>query len=173
MRIELDKLPEDRASFAHVYTPDEFSLEEEHARLRELPKVTGRISRIDQGVLIDGQISAVAELDCDRCLKSVGVPVETKFNVSYVTPAVYESAHEAELQDQDLGLSIFDGETIDVDELVREQLLLALPARALCRDECKGLCPICGKDRNLDSCECQEKEIDPRWAGLENLVNRK
>jgi uncharacterized protein len=77
------------------------------------------------------------------------------------------------LLDEDLTLSVFDGAVIDVDDLVREQLLLALPAQVLCQDECKGLCPICGGDKNLKNCNCQEAEIDPRWAGLKEIVNRK
>jgi DUF177 domain-containing protein len=74
------------------------------------------------------------------------------------------------LQKEDLALSVFDGETIDLDELVREQVLLAMPPRMLCAEECKGLCPVCGEDRNSQECACETKEIDPRWAGLAGLA---
>jgi uncharacterized protein len=64
---------------------------------------------------------------------------------------------------------VFDGEAIDVDEIVKEQILLAVPTRMLCRDECKGICPQCGIDKNTGDCQCVTDETDPRWAALKNL----
>jgi uncharacterized protein len=169
MRIELDKLEEKGSSFAHRYEPGELLLDEEHARLTEPPEITGRVTRSGSEVRLRGKITASAEVDCDRCLKTVGVPLETEFDVTYVPADQYLSSDAAELQEEDLSLSVFDGETIDLDELVREQVLLAMPARALCGEECKGLCPTCGADRNTNPCDCQSGEIDPRWAGLKDL----
>jgi uncharacterized protein len=171
MRIELDRLQETGDRFAHSYEPEELVLDEEHARLTEPPEVSGRVSRSGHEVRLRGRVTARAEVDCDRCLKSVSIPVETDFDVTYVPEEDYRASEAAELQEEDLSLSVFDGETIDVDELVREQLLLALPSRALCTEECKGLCPTCGADLNAAACGCETKEVDPRWAGLKNLVN--
>jgi uncharacterized protein len=64
---------------------------------------------------------------------------------------------------------VFDGEALDVDEIVKEQILLAVPTRMLCREDCKGICPQCGVDKNTGECNCETKEIDPRWAALKNL----
>jgi len=170
MRIELDKLEQAGNRFAHVYEPEEIVLDEEYVRLTSPPEVMGRVERSGQQVRLRGKINTTAEVDCDRCLKSVSVPVETEFDVTYVPEEDYTSSEAAELQEEDLSLSVFDGETIDIDELVREQVLLALPNRALCGEECKGLCPVCGADRNVNPCDCQSKEIDPRWAGLLKAV---
>jgi len=170
MRIELGRLQETGDRFAHVYEPEELALDEEHARLTEPTEVTGRLQTSGHEVRLRGIITARAEVDCDRCLKSVAVPVETEFDVTYVPEDDYRASEAAELQEDDLSVSVFDGETIDVDELVREQLLLALPTRALCTAECKGLCPICGADRNADACGCETKEVDPRWAGLKAIM---
>ena len=170
MRIELDRLQEAGDKFAHVYEPEELVLDEEHARLTEPPEITGRVSRSGHEVRVRGKINARAEVDCDRCLKSVTVPVETEFDVTYVPEEDYRESEAAELKEDDLSLSVFDGATIDVDELVREQLLLALPTRALCTEECKGLCPVCGADRNADTCDCETKEVDPRWAALKSVM---
>jgi uncharacterized protein len=106
-------------------------------------------------------------------LKSLSLPVSNTFEVEFVTPDIYRAGQAAELLDGDLSLSVFEGEVVDIDELVREQLLLSLPAQVLCREECKGLCPVCGGDRNLTDCKCQEAETDPRWAGLKEIVNGK
>lgn len=171
MRIELDRLQETGDKFAHVYEPEELVLDEEHARLTEPPEIAGRVSRSGHEVRVRGKINARAEVDCDRCLKAVTVPVETEFDVTYVPEDDYREGEAAELKEDDLSLSVYDGATIDVDELVREQLLLALPTRALCTEECKGLCPVCGADRNADACDCETKEVDPRWAGLKAMRN--
>ena len=171
MRIELDRLQETGDRFAHRYEPEELVLDDEHARLTGPPEVTGRVSRSGHEVRLRGMITARAEVDCDRCLKAVETPVETEFDVTYVPEEDYRASEAAELRGEDLSLSVFDGETIDLDELVREQLLLALPTRALCTEECKGLCPTCGADRNADAaCGCETKEVDPRWAGLLKAV---
>ncbi|HKR02751.1 MAG TPA: YceD family protein, partial [Pyrinomonadaceae bacterium] len=119
MRIELDKLEKTGNQFAHRYQPEEIVLDEEQARLTEPPEVSGRVQRSGQQVRLRGKLSASAEVDCDRCLKSVAVPVETEFDVTYVPTEDYEAAEAAELQAEDLSLSVFDGETIDLDELVR------------------------------------------------------
>jgi uncharacterized protein len=170
MRIELDKLDETGGRFAHAYEPEELVLDDEHVRLTEAPEVSGRAALTGRQVRLRGSITARAEIDCDRCLKAVDIPVETRFDVTYVPAADYRAETEAaELQEEDLSLSVFDGAAIDVDELVREQLLLALPTRALCREECHGLCPVCGADRNKEACACEAKEVDPRWSALKDL----
>ena len=170
MRIELDKLEGTGGQFAHAYEPEELVLDDEHVRLTRWPEVSGNARRNGQQVRLRGTITARAEVDCDRCLKSVDIPVETDFDVTYVPAADYGAEPEAaELQEDDLGLSIFDGESIDVDELVREQVLLTLPTRALCGEDCKGLCPVCGEDRNKEACACEPTEVDPRWAALKDL----
>jgi uncharacterized protein len=170
LRIELEKLEEAGDRFAHVYEPEEIVLDEEHVRLTDPPEISGRVRRSGHEVRVKGKLSARAEVDCDRCLKTVAVPVEAEFDVGYVPVEDYQSSSAAELQEEDLSLSVFDGETIDLDELVREQLMLALPARALCGEECKGLCPTCGADRNTNPCDCHSQEIDPRWAGLKAVT---
>ena len=172
MRIELDKLEETGGAFAHAYEPEEILLDDEHARIVEPPQISGRVSREGNEVRLRGRIKTRAEVDCDRCLKAVAVPLETDFDVTYIPAADYVAGEAAELEAEDLDQSVFEDGAIDVDELVREQVLLALPARALCVEECKGLCPVCGADKNTDQCSCETAEIDPRWAALSKLVNR-
>ena len=71
-----------------------------------------------------------------------------------------------------MGLAAFEGDSIDLDELVREQILLALPTRHLCREDCKGLCQKCGADLNAGDCSCEQGETDPRWAALADFKRR-
>jgi uncharacterized protein len=169
MRIEVDQLESGGKKFAHTYEPQELILDEEHARLTAAPQVLGSASRKGSEVRLRGSITARAEVDCDRCLGAVSVPIETEFDVSLIPASEYLERQTAELQEEDLLLSVYEGDSVDVNEIVREQILLALPARALCREECKGLCPVCGIDKNSNACACEDKETDPRWAALKDL----
>ena len=172
MRVELESLERHGGRFAHNYEPGELDLNEERVTLVAPPRVSGRIQQSDSKVTVRGEATAELQLECDRCLKSVLIPVSSSFEVEYVTPDTYQADPAAELLDEDLSLSVFDGGVIDIDDLVREQILLALPVQVLCQQECQGLCPECGGDRNDADCKCEEAEIDPRWAGLKEIANR-
>jgi uncharacterized metal-binding protein YceD (DUF177 family) len=89
MRIELDKLEGKSSAFAHTYEPGEIVLDEENARLTEAPQIQGRLARSGHEVRLQGTITARAEVDCDRCLKALSVPIETEFEVTYVQAADY------------------------------------------------------------------------------------
>ncbi|MDX6613371.1 MAG: hypothetical protein QOD75_2557 [Blastocatellia bacterium] len=169
MRIELEKLDETNSRLAHVFEPGELSLEDERAELKGRTEVRGSIDRKDGQVEVRGNFTAQVELECDRCLQSVVVPVTASFDLDYVPASEYVAERLAELGEDDLAVSVFDGAVIDIDELLREQVILALPSRALCREDCKGLCPVCGIDKNLKDCECESHPVDPRWAALSDL----
>ncbi|MGI8918478.1 MAG: YceD family protein [Pyrinomonadaceae bacterium] len=173
MQVELASLERHGGKFAHNYRPGELDLNEERVTLMAPPRVTGRVQQSDSKVTVKGEAAAELQLECDRCLKPLSVPVFSSFEVGYVTPDTYQADSAAELLDEDLSLSVFNGEVLDIDELVREQLLLELPAQILCQQECKGLCQECGGDRNDADCKCEDAQIDPRWAGLKEIGNRK
>lgn len=169
MRIELARLDNKVGKFVHDYAAGDLVLDDERVELAEAPRVSVLIIPREPKVVVEGQFTAVAQVECDRCLGPVQLPVSSEFRVEYVTAEVYKGLESAELAEEDLALSVFDGEAIDVDEIVREQLLLAVPSHAICRESCKGFCPVCGTDRNLIDCNCSAVEIDPRWMGLRDF----
>ena len=173
MRIELVKLEHGRADFAHVYQPDELGSFDERVKLVEPVTVKGKVRLAGPEVFVNGHIETRVQVECDRCLKQIEIPVNAGFDLQYIPGAEYESGATAELTEEVMALSVFDGETIDVDEIVKEQILLAVPTRMLCQPDCKGICPVCGTDKNTGECECETKEVDPRWAGLKNLTSGK
>jgi len=169
MRIELENLEGGKGDFAHVYRPDELDPVDERIRLTEPAAVKGQIRLSGHDVVVNGHIDTRAQVDCDRCLKPVEMPVSADFELEYITGSDYESSQAAELTEAEMSVSVFDGEAIDVDEIVKEQILLAVPTRMLCREDCKGICPECGMDKNTGECQCVTDDIDPRWAALKNL----
>ncbi len=173
MRVELGSLEGKGSKFAHGYAPGELVLDDDRIALTQPPGVFGRIIRKGNEVVVEGQLTAVIQVECDRCLRPVTLPIQSEFAVEFVTTEAYKALEVSELGEEDLALSVFDGEFIDVDEIVAEQLMLAVPSQAICRADCKGLCAVCGADRNLNECDCKATEMDPRWSTLKELVNRK
>ncbi|PWT93262.1 MAG: hypothetical protein C5B55_04900 [Blastocatellia bacterium] len=169
MLIELSKLDADKGSFTHVYEQNELDLADERIRLAGPVSVIGRVKRSGAEVLIDGKVDTVIEVDCDRCLKVIEMPVDAQFSVEYLSKHDYEAGQAAEIGEDEMGVSVFEGDSIDVDEIVREQILLFVPARAICTENCKGICSACGTDLNVNDCGCVTEEVDPRWAALKNF----
>lgn len=172
MRIKLENLEGGRGDFAHVYQPEELNPVDERVSLTQPATVSGRIRLSGNEVFVEGHVDATTAVECDRCLKPVQLPVSADFALEYITGADYESSSAAALSEEELSVSVFDGESIDVDEIVKEQILLAVPARTLCQEDCKGICPECGIDLNTGQCDCAAEEIDPRWAALKDFSNK-
>jgi uncharacterized protein len=169
MRIELENLEGGKGDFAHVYNPDELNPVDERVKLTAPATVNGKIRLAGNEVFVNGHVDTRAQVECDRCLKLIELPVNADFELEYITGSEYESSAVAELTEAEMSVAVFDGEALDVDEIVKEQILLAVPTRMLCREDCKGICPQCGVDKNTGECNCETKEIDPRWAALKNL----
>jgi uncharacterized protein len=169
MRIELENLEGGKGDFAHVYQPDELGPVDERIRLTEPAIVKGSVGLSGNEILVNGHIDTRVQVECDRCLQPVELPVSNDFALEYISASDYESSDVAELTEAEMTVSVFDGEAIDVDEILKEQILLAVPTRMLCRDDCKGICPECGIDKNTGECSCVTDDIDPRWAALKNL----
>jgi uncharacterized protein len=173
MRIELAALEDGKGAFTHVYAPGELVLEDDRVRVVDPPTVSGKIRQAGRRAHVGGRVSGRVGVECDRCLQPVEWPVDSVFQLEYVTPEDYQAQQAIELTEDDLDLSTFDGEVIDVDELVAEELLLAVPDQVLCSETCRGICATCGADRNSTDCSCESQRVDPRWAGLKELVDRK
>ena len=173
MRIEVENLTAAGKPFEHDYAAEEVDLEDEGARVVGETAVRGSASRKGEQVRLRGEIRTEVELLCDRCAAPERAPLAVEFDTSFI-PHEVEAAKEenVELAPEDLLLSAYDGEAVELDELVREQILLALPSRHLCKEDCKGLCPKCGTDLNAGSCSCEQGEVDPRWSALAGLRDK-
>jgi uncharacterized protein len=128
-----------------------------------------RLLRSGTEVYVIGKVWAQASLTCARCLAVFDAPVKGDFHLAMSQKAVpqEEGGGEAEFPEEDLD-PIY-GEEIDLAEIAMEQLVLALPPYPVCRPDCKGLCPRCGADLNVEPCDCSAKQVDPRLAVLAGL----
>ncbi|MDQ3712458.1 MAG: DUF177 domain-containing protein [Acidobacteriota bacterium] len=169
MIIDLITLEKSPYAFAYSFAPDEIGLDVETAKLKSVVKVEGELTKRIVQTDVEGEIFAEVETECSRCLLTTDLKLEFSFEAAFITAENYTEAKEAQIKEDDLDVSIFSGDEIDVKELVREQILLNLPEQTFCREDCKGVCEKCGANRNLIDCNCEVKEVDPRWQGLRKL----
>ncbi len=148
-------------------------------RASALAHVAARLERLGRRVRLVARAGAELTAPCGRCLVPVKVTVPVDFQLTLV-PEVEEGGergerhekgegHEGSFGPGEVDEETYRGKVIDLDPLVREQLLLALPRYPVCQDSCKGLCPVCGQNLNEKDCGCDRHVPDPRWAGLEKL----
>lgn len=120
---------------------------------------------------VTGRIETRLQLECGRCLEPFEIPVASGFELRYVPAAGNTGEDDREVAEDDLTTAYYKDETLDLEELIGEQLQLALPMKPLCADTCKGLCPECGTNLNLTACGCAPKWEDPRLAALKGLLD--
>ncbi len=169
MIVDITTLKEAQTSFKFSVSPDAIDLEDETAKLKDDVRVEGKLIKGIAQTNVQGEISGKVEAECSRCLQAARIHLEFPFDAVFVTAENYTNEKEAQLRANDLEVSVFEGDKIDLTELVREQILLNLPTKVFCREDCQGLCQKCGANLNLIDCNCEEKETDPRWAALRNL----
>ena len=118
---------------------------------------------------IKGRLEYEQTVTCTRCLVPTAVPVSSEVELLLARGGEGPEAAELELEQSDLSVLLIEENSLDTQPILLEQLQLNVPMRALCREDCAGLCPICGTNRNTGSCTCEDEETDPRWSALEDL----
>ncbi|NTW78389.1 MAG: DUF177 domain-containing protein [Syntrophaceae bacterium] len=130
--------------------------------------VTCQITKASSTVFIKGSISAIIGIACSRCLEDASLTVGGDFAYTLV-PLTPETREDLELQAEDLEVSSYQGDFIDLAPIIYEQIILQIPLKPLCSEDCKGLCPHCGTNLNVASCNCGLEIIDDRLAVLKKF----
>jgi len=123
-------------------------------------------------IRIQGHLSVRMGAECDRCLEPAEFPIDSQFDLFY-RPAVEARAEsEVEIDPGETEIAYYEGGGIELKDVLREFVLLAMPMQRICRTDCRGICPLCGQDRNLQACGCEPKPRDDRWAALKKLQTK-
>jgi uncharacterized protein len=136
--------------------------------------IKGDLEAVWAGEFIEvtGQLATEISIACARCLAPVVVPLDIRFTLSYAnsdnTGAVAD-VEELEIQDDELGLIPFDGPEIDLQPDLEQEIVMALPQQALCQETCKGLCPVCGGNLNMNCCNCEQPALHIGMSALKNF----
>jgi DUF177 domain-containing protein len=169
MLIDLSRFRGGIEHLERTYDSEAFGKDADAFRVVAPVQVSADLRKDAQKVRLVGRVTTVLELDCSRCLESYTVPIDAKFDVLFLPAGANTGDGEQEVGEEDLGVSFYKDDTIDLGEVLREQFYLTLPMKPLCREDCGGLCPVCGKNRNRESCECQNEWVDPRLEALRKL----
>jgi len=133
---------------------------------------TAILTRTAGGILAEINLGTAVRLACDRCLEPLDCPLEIEWSEEF-HPAVDAQTGRhlpLDLDELDEAVVIDEQHIMDLTETVRQHLLLAVPSHPVCQEDCAGLCPQCGANLNRETCDCSAKSLDPRWAGLAELL---
>jgi uncharacterized protein len=182
MLISLEQLARDAVDFRENFAPGAVDLGTE--LLQTAPLITsgratlleehqGSKKKVIQDIRVVGELSTRVAVACARCLETVSRGIERKFDLLYRPQGIDGSGREEiSITDAEAEIGYYTGDAILLEDVMREQVLLAVPIKIVCREECKGLCPHCGKNLNQGSCDCRQEIADPRWDALKGLRDK-
>jgi len=171
MKIYVSQISEDEGlDIHHVFPENEPTLRGKVGLIVGASSIDARATRSGDELRLTGSVASTIQLDCARCLAPVRVNVDESFDLFYI-PSVnrLQPDEERELAKDDLLVAFYRDDCLDLDDVVREQIELAIPMARVCSEQCRGLCSNCGANLNESKCSCTAKEPDPRWAALEDL----
>ena len=120
-------------------------------------------------IRIKGHLKVGIEAQCDRCLEPARFPIDADFDLFYRPEKQVGYEDEVEIDEGESEIAFYEGGGIELKDVLREFVLLSLPMQRICREDCLGICPVCGQNRNLAHCECEAKPVDDRWSALKKL----
>jgi uncharacterized protein len=163
MKIDLTNIPSEGKEVDFILKPDWWKpdLDEDRIMGLETP-LSARIKMYPAGekIAVEGFLSTRLLLRCDRCLEPYGWDLSKDFRI-YLSISSFKGELEVELLEDDLNIDFIDGNFLDPDQIIKEQLILNVPMQTLCTMECKGLCPMCGCNLNMTGCSCSSRHEIP------------
>lgn len=169
MLLDLSHLRSGVETLTRRYEPSAFELEHEDFRLAAPVDLVGEVRKDAQKVRLTGRLATTLGCECGRCLEPFTVPVDAKIDVILLPSSKNTGEAEQEVAEDDLGVSYYKDDVVDLGELMREQFYLAVPMKPLCQEDCRGLCPVCGINRNRETCTCETTWVDPRMEALKRF----
>ena len=165
----LDEIEEGLSRRQLELDPAQLELDEGEFRLVAPLQVELRINRSAQTYQLDGQLRGHLAGECGRCLEPVEQPLEADMQLLLQRHQLSGDEREAAGEDEDVELLAPGAKQVDLKERLREAVLLELPIRMYCREDCQGLCAQCGHNLNIGPCACAASQTDPRWAALRDV----
>jgi uncharacterized protein len=165
--MEVRKLP-----FAETWEPNGFDLPDSGV-VQKSPLIAEGTAELlphtGGEVRVHGRIRTDLETDCDRCLGRASFPIDAPFDLFYRPLESTALEEEVAIDEGEAEMGFYELPGLQLEEIVREQLLLQLPMQRVCSEACKGICPVCGANRNETACSCQPPSGDDRWMALKDL----
>lgn len=172
--IDLRDLGEEKLSFKGAFKPGDIDFSSDNVSQSGLLQWSVLAERAGSEVRITGSIDTTIEMICSRCLEAAPYNVKKSFDLFFQQrdQLMFDEDQEIELKDRDTRVAFFTGAQLAIGEILHEQVLLALPMKALCRVDCKGLCPHCGTNLNSGRCDCPKEQFNPHMDALLEVKQR-
>jgi uncharacterized protein len=172
MKIAVPSLSERPTPLESTLAPKELELVAERVQFRDPVRVSATVTRMQEDVLAEGKARTKAHLECSRCLEDVEVDLSGEFEALYVpeTGRFAKRMDHPDFAGGDQRVNFYSELTVDISEEIRQCILLELPSKPLCRPDCAGLCPQCGRNRNEGPCGCKEDAEEDVWAKLRAII---
>ena len=164
MKINISKLSDGEHNYTFITKPSELEIDERRFNKPVYVEVTLEKSR--RQIFLKANVYTVGRFQCDRCVEDFDLVLENSYRMYYV----YSEEESKKYEPDEVMVITPETNEIDISDDVRQMVLLSVPMKLLCYEECLGLCPRCGKNLNFEVCTCKVDEIDPRWAPLLKLM---
>lgn len=180
MFISLDDLERNPVDFREEFAPGKVDFGPDMKQVGPLFS-NGRATLIEehqgakdviQDIRVVGQMATRVEVACARCLDAVGRDIKRDFDLLYRPQGADAGREEISVTEAEAEIGYYTGDGVQLEDILREQLLLDVPIKTVCREDCKGLCPHCGQNLNQGSCKCVAEQSDPRWDALRDLRDK-
>jgi uncharacterized protein len=132
-----------------------------------------RLLRTNRSILATARLRTKVRSECSRCLEEFESPLTVDFEEEYFPSKDVLSGSSLPVPEGVEGFIIDENHMLDLTEAIRQHIMLALPMKPLCRQDCAGLCPVCGQNLNYGACNCAQRHLDSRWAPLQGLLSNK
>jgi len=172
MLLSIKEMEVCKVPFAQTWQPGEFDFADSGMRQTTPLRTEGEAELFPHTggeVRVKGKVETDLETDCDRCLAPTTYHVASEFDLFYQPAAVVAGEDEIALNEGDAEIAFYELPGLELEQIVREQVLLQIPMQRVCKPECKGICPLCGVNRNEVSCQCEAHPGDDRWRALESV----
>lgn len=123
-------------------------------------------------IRVSGHLNVDLDNQCDRCLEPAPLKVDSDFDLFYRPADTGPEAAEVEIDEGEAEIGFYEGDGLELEDILRESVLLGIPMQNVCSPDCKGICPVCGQNRNVAPCGCREEPRNDRWAALGKLVRQ-
>lgn len=175
MLLDLEKVPPEGQAIDRSVDPSSLPIDSREFRVSQPVRISGHLAKADgEAFRLSGRLSSDVEVACVRCLEPFALELREDFDLLYLPQSENVAAdgeNDLGLGDDELAVSFYRDNEIDLTHMTWEQIVLALPMKPVCKPECHGLCPNCGANLNAKTCSCVRDNVDPRWQTLKSLLD--
>ena len=168
LRITLAELKLHRVTVSQSHEPGALDFQGADFRQTAPVKLKATAELLGEEIRLLGHLATRLEFNCDRCLRPVEIPVSCDFDLFYRPAETIAKEEELEVPPDEMEIGFYSEDGIEVADVAREQVLLAVPMKVVCSNECRGLCPVCRGNRNLTQCDCAPPQRDSPFASLQD-----